>query len=262
MIRKSKTVCKTLAYLPSKPNETCLLCQMDKNENLHDVVSFNSSQCFSGTVRVYYTDWTTPSQSWKSFNWEPSQDDLIAFRPQLSNQLTTRLKQNNIKVLAEVRLQDNDPTRAIRTIKVSNIPTRHHQGTIRQSTNRKRCFHELFLDLRWPIISCCVINSIREKALLISSFNRREGGGRVTSDWHFSVTRICYWFSQITSTGQRDTCDSWNVFPERCGKENDLRGTWFYNIFNKMRRGGGDLAPFPSPLPLERPRCRDETSMR
>ena len=37
--------------------------------------------------------------------------------------------------------------------------------------------------------------------------------------------------TQITSTGQRDTCDSWNVFPERCGKENDLRGTWFYNIF-------------------------------
>ena len=37
---------------------------------------------------------------------------------QLSNQLAYRLKQNGIKVLAEVRLQANDPKRAIRTIKV------------------------------------------------------------------------------------------------------------------------------------------------
>ena len=46
---------------------------------------------------------------------------LYFFLLQLSNQLTTRLKQNNINVLAEVRLQENDPTRAIRTIKVSGI---------------------------------------------------------------------------------------------------------------------------------------------
>lgn len=37
---------------------------------------------------------------------------------QLSNQLAGRLKQNKIKVLAEVRLQANDPKRAIRTLKV------------------------------------------------------------------------------------------------------------------------------------------------
>ena len=43
----------------------------------------------------------------------------ILFVLQLSNQLTDRLKKNNIKVLAEVRLQANDPKRAIRTIKVT-----------------------------------------------------------------------------------------------------------------------------------------------
>ena len=37
---------------------------------------------------------------------------------QLSNQLAGQLKQSNIKVVAEVRLQANDPTRAIRTMKV------------------------------------------------------------------------------------------------------------------------------------------------
>lgn len=43
----------------------------------------------------------------------------ILFIFQLSNQLTDRLRKNNIKVLAEVRLQANDPKRAIRTIKVT-----------------------------------------------------------------------------------------------------------------------------------------------
>lgn len=43
----------------------------------------------------------------------------ILFILQLSNQLTDRLRTNNIKVLAEVRLQANDPKRAIRTIKVT-----------------------------------------------------------------------------------------------------------------------------------------------
>ena len=41
--------------------------------------------------------------------------------PQLSNQLAARLRQNNINVLAEVRLQANDPARAIRTIKVKSF---------------------------------------------------------------------------------------------------------------------------------------------
>ncbi|XP_068676427.1 uncharacterized protein [Montipora foliosa] len=39
----------------------------------------------------------------------------------LSNQLAARLRQNNINVLAEVRLQANDPARAIRTIKDKGI---------------------------------------------------------------------------------------------------------------------------------------------
>ncbi|KAJ7372991.1 hypothetical protein OS493_015461 [Desmophyllum pertusum] len=39
----------------------------------------------------------------------------------LSNQLAKRLQQNSIKVLAEVRLQANDPKRAIRTLKDKGI---------------------------------------------------------------------------------------------------------------------------------------------
>jgi len=40
---------------------------------------------------------------------------------QLSNQLADRLRKKNIKVLAEVRLQNNDPKRAIRTLKDKGI---------------------------------------------------------------------------------------------------------------------------------------------
>ncbi|KAL9951711.1 hypothetical protein ACROYT_G044433 [Oculina patagonica] len=40
---------------------------------------------------------------------------------QLSNQLADRLKQNKIKVIAEVRLQANDPKRAVRTLKDKGI---------------------------------------------------------------------------------------------------------------------------------------------
>ena len=76
----------------------------------------------------------------------------ILFILQLSNQLTDRLKKNNIKVLAEVRLQANDPKRAIRTIKVTvlvwpsgfepSVCHLFHQPIVEKDRQKKpRSFH-------------------------------------------------------------------------------------------------------------------------
>ena len=80
-------------------------------------VLFSRSQCFSDAVHVKCNK-PRPEKVVPILIRSPKANDLIIFILQLSNQLASNLEQNKIKVLAEVRLQRNDPTRAIRTIKV------------------------------------------------------------------------------------------------------------------------------------------------
>lgn len=105
----------------------------------------------------------------------------ILFVLQLSNQLTDRLRKNNIKVLAEVRLQANDPKRAIRTIKVTVLvwPSLRAKclsfvssaNSWKRSTKKPRPFHlpqdmdQLFLSYLFLSQECVVCSLSQPKGV-------------------------------------------------------------------------------------------------
>lgn len=108
----------------------------------------------------------------------------ILFVLQLSNQLTDRLRKNNIKVLAEVRLQANDPKRAIRTIKVTVLvwPSLRAKclsfvssaNSWKRSTKKTRPFHlpqdmdQLFLSYLFLSQECIVCSLSQPKGVRVT----------------------------------------------------------------------------------------------